>query len=167
MVQPAVQERVSRAVEDIDATIRDLRAAIFELHQQPGQVSLRAAVQELVDEYAAALGFRPEFSCTGPIDTVVPASVRPQILAAIRESLSNVVRHARASRVQVQIVVTGTEVTARVSDDGIGITSTDRRSGLRNLEERAAALGGAVRIGPNEPHGTVLELRAPFAVSLD
>lgn len=162
MVQPEVQERISRAVEDIDATIRDLRAAIFELHHQPDKKSFRADVQALVEEYTAALGFRPELSCTGPLDSTVPASVRPQILAAIRESLSNVVRHAQASTVRVEVIVTGQDVTARVCDDGIGISSSDRRSGLRNLEERAAALGGAVRLEPNQPHGTVLELRAPL-----
>ena len=162
MVQPEVQERISRAVEDIDATIRDLRAAIFELHHQPDKKSFRADVQALVEEYTSALGFRPELSCTGPLDSTVPASVRPQILAAVRESLSNVVRHAQASTVKVEVIVTAQDVTARVSDDGVGISSSDRRSGLRNLEERAAALGGAVRLESNQPHGTVLELRAPL-----
>jgi signal transduction histidine kinase len=162
MVRPEVQERIGRAVEDIDATIRDLRTAIFELHHQPGRRSLRADVQGLVEEYTSALGFRPELICTGPLDSAVPAVVRPQILAAVRESLSNVVRHAHASAVQVEIAVTSADVTARVTDNGVGITSSDRRSGLRNLEERAAALGGTVRLESNQPHGTVLELRAPL-----
>jgi signal transduction histidine kinase len=162
MVPPEVQERIGRSVEDIDATIRDLRAAIFELHPRPGGSSLRADIQELIEEYTAALGFRPELVCAGPIDSAVPTVVRPPILAAIRESLSNVVRHAEASRVKVEIIVTGQDVTARVSDDGVGITSTTPQSGLRNLRERAAALGGAVRLESNQPHGTVLELRAPL-----
>lgn len=162
MVNPDVQGRIGQAVEDIDATIRDLRAAIFELHSQPGKPSLQSEVQTLVDEYTAPLGFRPELVFTGPIDSTVPTSVRPQIIAALRESLSNVVRHAQASKVKVEITVSGSDVTARISDDGIGISSSDRRSGLRNLEERAAALGGAVRLESNEPHGTVLELRAPL-----
>ena len=162
MVRPEVQERITQAVEDIDATIRDLRGAIFELQSEPGRSSLRADLQTLVDEYTGPLGFRPELIISGPIDTMVPASVRPQIVAAVRESLSNVVRHARAGTATVEIIVTGTEVTARISDDGIGISSSDRRSGLRNLEERAAALGGAVRLESNQPHGTVLELRAPL-----
>uniref|UniRef100_UPI000DD37EC8 GAF domain-containing sensor histidine kinase n=1 Tax=Kribbella monticola TaxID=2185285 RepID=UPI000DD37EC8 len=162
MVRPEVQERITRSVEDIDATIRDLRGAIFELQSTPGKPSLRADIQTLVDEYAGPLGFRPELIITGPIDSTVPASVRPQLVAAVRESLSNVVRHAHARSVKVEIIVTGIDVTARISDDGIGITSSDRRSGLRNLEERAAALGGAVRLESNQPHGTVLELRAPL-----
>jgi len=161
MVNPEVRERIGRAVDDIDATIRDLRAAIFELHHQPDQSSLRADVQALVAEYAEPLGFRPRLTCTGPLDTAVPATVRPQILAAIRESLSNVVRHAQATEVTVEVTVASDEVTARISDNGIGITDTDRQSGLRNLRQRAQALGGAVRLSANQPHGTVLELRAP------
>jgi len=163
MVAPDVQVRIGRAVEDIDATIRDLRAAIFELHHHGERSSLRSDLLALVEEYAGALGFRPELICTGPLDSAVPAVARPQILAAVRESLSNVVRHAGASSVAVEVTVTGDEVIARVSDDGVGISSTDRQSGLRNLRERAAALGGAVRLDHNEPHGTVVELRAPLS----
>ncbi|WP_344222175.1 GAF domain-containing sensor histidine kinase [Kribbella sancticallisti] len=162
MVRPEVQERISRAVEDIDTTIRELRAAIFELHHRPGEISLRADVQDLVAEYAEPLGFRPRLVCTGPLDTAVPATARPQILAAIRESLSNVVRHARASDVLVEVTAGGDEVVARVTDNGIGIADNTRQSGLRNLRERAEALGGAVRLTAHEPHGTVLELRAPL-----
>ncbi|GAA1569145.1 two-component system sensor histidine kinase [Kribbella sancticallisti] len=162
MVRPDVQDRIGRAVEDIDGTIRDLRAAIFELHHQPGATSLRGDVRGLVDEYAAALGFRPQLVLTGPLDSAVPAVVRPQILAAVRESLSNVVRHAQATMVKVEVEVTGEAVTARVTDNGVGIGPGDRESGLRNLRERAASLGGAVRLESTQPHGTVLELCAPF-----
>ena len=169
MVRPDVQERIGRAVNDIDTTIRDLRAAIFELHHQPDQNSLRADVQALVAEYAEPLGFRPQLTCTGPLDSAVPTAVRPQILAAIRESLSNVVRHAQATEVAVEVAVTAHEVIARVADNGIGIdsTTTDRQSGLQNLRERAEALGGAVQLSANDPHGTVLELRAPLTASAD
>ncbi|WP_350275851.1 GAF domain-containing sensor histidine kinase [Kribbella sp. HUAS MG21] len=162
MARPEVQERIGRAVADIDSTIRDLREAIFELHRQPGESSLRAEVQELVGEYTSALGFRPVLACTGPVDTAVPASARPQVLAALRESLSNVVRHARATEVKVDLTVTGHEVTLQVADNGVGIGPTDRQSGLRNLRERAATLGGSVQVRPNQPRGTVVELRAPL-----
>ena len=162
MAGPEVQERIGRAVEDIDATIRDLRAAIFALHHQPGHRSLRADVQSLVAEYADSLGFRPRLSCEGPLDTAVPVTVRPQILAAIRESLSNVVRHAHASEVRVDVIVAGGEVVTRVADNGVGLAAGHRQSGLRNLRERAETLGGTVLVQSNQPHGTVLELRAPL-----
>jgi signal transduction histidine kinase len=161
-VAPDVQDRISRAVIDIDATIRDLRASIFELQHKPGRRSMRADVRALVDEYTVTLGFAPRLRFSGPIDSVVPALARPQILAAVREALSNVARHARASSVTVDITVAAGEVTAQVADDGIGIMATATESGLRNLRERASALGGTVRVAERPPHGTVLELRAPL-----
>ena len=87
----------------------------------PATESLRADIQALVAEYAESLGFRPRLTCTGPLDSAVPVTVRPQILAAIRESLSNVVRHAQASEVRVDVIVAdGEVVTARVADNGVG-----------------------------------------------
>ena len=163
MVNAEVQERIDRAIADIDSTIRDLRAAIFELHHHPARRSLRSDLQTLVSEYAGPLGFRAELTCTGPLDAVVPLEVRPEILAAVRESLSNVVRHAEATAVTVDVTATATEVISRVADNGVGVPAGDHRSGLRNLEERAEALGGAIRLERNQPHGTVLELRVPLA----
>jgi two-component system, NarL family, sensor histidine kinase DevS len=163
MVDAEAHERLGGAIADIDATIRDLRAAIFELHHRPSRRSLRADIQALVAEYAETLGFRPGLTFTGPLDAVVPVSVRPQILAAIRESLSNVVRHAGATEVTVEVTATPIEVIARVTDNGVGLSGTDHQSGLRNLQDRAEALGGAVRLQRKEPQGTVLELRAPLA----
>jgi len=164
MVRPEGQDRIVRAVDDIDTTIRDLRAAIFELQQQPdSRSSLRADIRGVVDEYTETLGFAPHVRLQGPLDSVVPAKVRPQILATIREGLSNVVRHASASSVEVEVSVSDGEVVARIVDDGVGIEDNGRQSGLRNLRERAAALGGAVRVEAGRPRGTVLELRAPYA----
>jgi signal transduction histidine kinase len=161
MARPEHQERLGRAVEDIDTTIHDLRAAIFELQQAPNSSSLRSDLQALVAEYAEGLGFRPQLVSSGPLDTAVPASVRPQILAVVRESLSNVVRHAHATQVTVEVTVGSGQVVARVADDGTGIGPSTRRSGLRNLTERAQSLGGTVRIGDNQPHGTIVEFTAP------
>ncbi|MFI5735844.1 GAF domain-containing protein [Kribbella sp. NPDC051587] len=161
LARPEHQDRLRRAVDDIDTTIRDLRAAIFELQQGPEARSLRGDVQALVAEYAEPLGFRATLICTGPIDTMVPAVVRPQILATIRESLSNIVRHAEASKVTVEVAVSDGQVITRITDNGVGIAATARRSGLHNLVERAEPLGGTVSIADNEPHGTIIELRAP------
>ena len=161
MARPEHQERLGRAVEDIDTTIHDLRAAIFELQQAPDSSSLRKDLQALVSEYTEGLGFRPKLVITGPLDTAVPASVRPQILAVVRESLSNVIRHAHASQAIVDVTVGAGQVVARVADDGTGIGASTRRSGLRNLTERARSLGGTIRLADNDPHGTVVEFTAP------
>ncbi len=141
MVRPEVQTRISQAVEDIDATIRDLRAAIFELHSQPGKPSLRSDLKTLVDEYASALGFRPELVCTGPVDSTIPSSVRPQLIAAVRESLSNVVRHARATSVQ------GRDRGHRYGDHRPGLRRRRRDQAGRSAKRPAQSRGTRGRIG--------------------
>jgi signal transduction histidine kinase len=164
MVRPEGYERMDRAVSDIDTTIRDLRAAIFELQQAPdSRSSLRAGIRGVVDEYAETMDFTPALTLQGPLDSVVPVEVRSQILAAVREGLSNVVRHAAASRVEVEVLISGDDVVARIIDNGVGFAETGRESGLRNLRERAKSLGGTVRVEAVHPHGTLLELRAPYA----
>ncbi len=162
MVSPGVQERIRRAVQDIDSTIEDLRAAIYELHKDPDHTSLREDVENVIDEYVDALGYVPRVELRGPLDSVVPANVRPQLLATVREGLSNVTRHAAASRVDVQIVVLGREVVARITDDGVGISWNGRESGLGNLRSRAGAVGGSVQVQRVQPNGTQLEFRAPL-----
>ena len=162
MVSPGAQERIRRAVQDIDSTIEDLRAAIYELHKDPDRTSLREDVEKVIDEYVDALGYVPRVELRGPLDSVVPANVRPQLLATVREGLSNVTRHAAASRVDVQIVVLGREVVARITDDGVGISWNGRESGLGNLRSRAGAVGGSVQVQRVQPNGTQLEFRAPL-----
>ena len=56
---------------------------------------------------AASLGFTPALELTGPVDSAVPEAVRPDLLAVLREALSNAVRHAHATAVQVRLRVTG------------------------------------------------------------
>jgi signal transduction histidine kinase len=164
MVRPEGYERMDRAVSDIDTTIRDLRAAIFELQQAPdSRSSLRAGIRGVVDEYAETMDFTPALTLQGPLDSVVPVKVRSQILAAVREGLSNVVRHAAASHVEVEVLISGDDVVARIIDNGVGFAETGRESGLRNLRERAKSLGGTVKVEAVHPHGTLLELRAPYA----
>ncbi|NUR97567.1 MAG: GAF domain-containing protein [Kribbellaceae bacterium] len=162
LVAPEHQQRLTRAVDEIDTTIHELRAAIFELQQPPDAASLRGDIQTLVGEYTEPLGFRAQLTFTGPIDTVVPVTVRPQILATIREALSNIVRHAQASHAAVEVTVEPDHIVTRITDNGIGIGPSTRRSGLRNLSDRAMTLGGTVRIADNVPQGTVVELRAPI-----
>lgn len=77
------------------------------------------------------------------------------------EALSNVARHARASEVHVSVDVDD-RVTLQVTDDGRGIEPGGRRSGLRNLEERAAALGGSFSAEPAPAGGTVLLWSVPL-----
>ena len=149
ITSPDVAERVSQAVDGLDDTIREIRSTIFALqaHPEDQQVSLRARILFSTQEMAGALGFAPSLRLDGILDTAVPERVAEAMLTALREALSNVARHAKASRVEV-IVEVDRDLLLTVRDNGVGIPPRGRRSGLRNLEQRAAHLGGSMTVRP-------------------
>jgi signal transduction histidine kinase len=162
LTRPEAVNRVSSAVDALDETIGEIRSAIFSLqaHGESKQ-GLRAQVLQVVDEMNAALGFAPSMRLVGPIDEAVPALIGDQMLTALREALSNAARHAGATKVEVTVEA-GPELVLRVQDDGTGIAGATRRSGLANLAERAAALGGELEMGPDDGgRGTHLVWRVP------
>jgi len=142
---PEVADRVSRSVDALDDTIREIRSAIFALqaHPEARPAALRARILFVAQEMVPALGFAPSLQLTGPLDTRVPAQVAEHMLTALRESLSNAARHAGASQVHVTVSVDD-ELVLTVRDNGVGLRPGGRRSGLRNLQERALALGGTL-----------------------
>jgi signal transduction histidine kinase len=163
---PEVANRVVRAVDDIDETIKVIRSTIFALQSreagQAGQPGLRAQVLAEVEAASRTLGFMPSLTFDGLIDTKVPDGVGENVVAVIREGLSNVARHARAGRAQVAVLV-GERLTLRIVDDGAGMPEgAGRRSGLRNLRQRAERLGGSMRLESSKEQGTVLEWRVPL-----
>lgn len=165
IVLPEVAERVHRAVDELDQTIKEIRSTIFAL-QAPvidEQPSLRARVVQEVEAATPSLGFTPSLQLDGLVDTTVPPEIGEHVLAVLREALSNAARHAHASKVSVLLAVDSVQVQLRVTDDGIGISETGRRSGLRNLAERAEALGGSLEVGPAVgAGGTGLVWRVPL-----
>jgi signal transduction histidine kinase len=159
----AAASRIESAVDDLDLTVKHIRTAIFGLER--GRVDddgLRQRVLSLVHEAAGPLGFEPRVLLDGPLDTGVDAAVGPELLATLREALSNVARHARASHVDIELTVDD-EVCLRVIDDGVGPPddSTPRGNGLSNMASRAEKLGGELHIGAAPGAGTLLEWRAP------
>ncbi|MGW0750500.1 sensor histidine kinase [Streptomyces sp. NPDC002587] len=163
---PEASERLGRAIDDLDETIKIIRSTIFGLRERevPAPApKLRLRVVRTLDEAATALGFAPALRMEGLIDTDVPPHVADEVLAVIREALTNVARHARATRAEVSIAVGEGVLTVVVGDNGIGIPEGGRRSGLRNLAERAGLLGGELTVarGP-AGRGTELKWRVPL-----
>ncbi len=160
--RPEVVTRISAAVDDIDATIKDIRRSIFELGSDRGMLTeLRAELQSVLEEGAVVLGFRPQFTAVGPLDSAVPDTIRPHLVAVLREALSNAARHARATSVLVTCAV-GNDVRLTVTDDGVGIGRNVAMSGLRNMRERAESLGGTFEFAADGTSGTVLVWTAPL-----
>ncbi|MFD9500891.1 GAF domain-containing sensor histidine kinase [Streptomyces sp. NPDC060035] len=158
---PAVQTGVGRAVDELDVTIQEIRTAIFALQQEPAEApsGLRTRVLREINMAAVPLGFKPSHRFLGPVDTLVGELAGKNLIAALREALSNTFRHAGASMVEVSVDATATlpdgrdAVRLSVVDDGVGIPDSGRRSGLRNLARRAESLGGASWFGPGENGG--------------
>jgi signal transduction histidine kinase len=162
----AAAGRVEGAVEDLDLTVKQIRSAIFGLEPltRGAESGVRNQVLELVRDSGAALGFEPTVLFDGPVDSSTPDGLAVDLLATLREALSNVARHARAGRVDVTVAVDAAGLLLRVADDGVGPPAPDqpRGHGLDNMAARAARRGGSFDIGRATSNGTVVEWRVPI-----
>jgi two-component system, NarL family, sensor histidine kinase DevS len=158
--QPAVA-RVTSTIDDLDATIKEIREAIFALEPAPG-TGLRARALEAIADITEALGFKPTVSFRGLPDRDVALPVQLEATAVLREALSNSARHAHASRVEVHITVDD-ELGVLVVDNGVGVGKPGRMSGIANARARAELLGGHLDVLPAEGGGTRFHWRVPIA----
>ncbi|WP_196805943.1 GAF domain-containing protein [Terracoccus sp. 273MFTsu3.1] len=113
-----VRSALGRAVEDLDETIRQIRASIFELQEPPSSLDARAVLLEVVAAATTGLGVEPALTLEGPVATVIDPVLLHDVTAVLREALTNVVKHARCSAVSVRVAVTAEAVTVEVIDDG-------------------------------------------------
>jgi signal transduction histidine kinase len=163
MTGPEAADRVQGAVGDLDKTIKEIRSTIYALQRsdRSPSSSLRARIVELIEELTPAVGFTPTLRLEGLVDTRVSKDVADELLPVLREALSNVARHAKASHADVSVVVDDEWVTLTVSDNGVGIPDDGRRSGLANLEARASSLGGSFVAHSVPEGGAELVWRVP------
>ena len=169
---PEAVERLSRAVDDLDDTIKIIRSTIFGLRAHGGGTKegggLRGRVSEAVKVSATSFGFAPALRVEGLVDTDVPGEVADHALAVLGEALSNAVRHSGAHSVDVHLQCARGELALTVTDDGCGVPDGVARSGLKNLEDRARALGGTLTLGERpQGGGTRLVWRVPTGSARD
>lgn len=154
-----VSQRLNDVVDQIDATIKKVRAVVFDLHtQQPGRSSLSQLVGECVSEASRALGFLPGLQTFGDLDSL-PARLHDHLLGVLREGLSNVARHARATETSVVIRVADGRLSVRIDDNGVGASPDSAiGTGTRNVTARAAMFGGHAELKPADS-GSGVSLR--------
>lgn len=153
-VATALAERLAMAISDIDDTIRQVRASIFELGSNPG---VRASALALVRELVPVVGFEIPVSFVGPVDSVVPDQVAEHLLATLREAITNIARHAQASNASVTLSVADGLCRLEVVDNGCGVDHQRAREGglgLVNLRRRAEKLHGHLVVESIEKGGT-------------
>lgn len=161
---PTVAARLQAAVDDMDDTIRQIRTSIFGLQEVRGVRSTpRAVLADLVAELEPVLGFAPDLSLDGPVDTVLGPEILEDAQAVLREGLTNVAKHSDADRVSVSVSVSARHITIEIVDNGTSVPATAGRcSGLANLERRATLRSGALTLG-HGPEGTTLRWTAAVA----
>ena len=158
-----LSKRVRQRVEDIDRTIRRIRTSIFALRGPLDAAAggLPSAVLEVTSELTAVLGFPPHVSFAGQLDFSIDEVLTDDVTAAVRETLTNVAKHARAASASVDVTLAAGELTITVTDDGVGMRDTGRSSGTANLRTRAERRGGSFTLEQAHSVGTIAILTVP------
>ena len=161
---PETRSAMLRQIDEIDRTIRQVRNTIFELKPVAGRGKLRTEVLQTVRAATRLFATPPQVRFSGPVDTLTPPAMNADIVAVVREGLSNAARHAEASWVEVELVACADGIRIDVRDNGVGIAAdpSPELSGLSNLQARAERLGGTFTLAPRDPNGTVLSWAVPW-----
>jgi signal transduction histidine kinase len=158
----AVKARLGRTVEELDETIRQIRTRIHALQEDSLQ-SLRGTALAVVDQLAPLLPAPPDVSLVGPLDTITDEATIADVEAVLRESLTNVTKHAQATQVRVRIQAGKQRLYLTVIDNGVGLGRSTRRSGLENLNQRAERQGGYLEVGDSAEGGLRLRWSIPIS----
>ncbi len=154
---PATAERVNGYADILDGVIKKIRTSIFGL-RQPRQAAagLHARLMEVIEEHAAQLGFTASISLAGPPGPDPGEALAHDILAVTREALSNCARHARSTAVSISLARQDGLITLDITDNGRGIGTPGRSSGLASMRRRAERNGGTLKITAPASGGTCL-----------
>ena len=163
--RPDTTERISGVVDEIDEAIREIRGAIFTLHRPAGFNSgLEAALRASLSEASRLLGHHPTLRLGGVLSNI-SHDLGAELLAVLREAMTNVAKHAEATHTEVTLDIGVDAVTLVVYDDGVGMSPANSSNpgglGIRNIEERASRLGGEVMFVQRQPRGTEVRWVVP------
>lgn len=164
MRSPDASERIEHAVDEIDLIIREIRTAVFTLGSAGREGSLGQELATVTAQAKRVLGYSPRVRLDGPVETAITPEIRTELLASLREALTNIARHAGATEAEVELVATDV-VTLRVLDNGRGVPTefdTSSGNGLHNMAERARLLGGGCALAPRPDRGTELSWWVPL-----
>ena len=161
------RRRVDRAIDALHAAIGEIRVFIYGLRPDRAlHGDLRRSLSDLAEEVGRTADAEVDLDIA---EVTLSEEVAAEVVAITREALSNVARHAGASRAQVHLVPRGESVRLVIADNGRGFDPRSRRGpekrGLSNIRDRAAALGGRVTVRSNQGSGTRIIVEVPLDAS--
>lgn len=160
------RKAIIEQVNALDATISEIRTAIFTLTIEPDAEtpSVRHQVIDVLSEMAGISQEPPRVTFTGAVDLMVPSTMVDDVVAVVREGLANIAKHARASDAAVSITVDNGTLTILIEDDGdgAGTVRSHPGGGTANLGDRADRRGGSFQVLPRKPRGTTLKWTVPI-----
>ncbi|MFJ8962508.1 GAF domain-containing protein [Lentzea sp. NPDC102401] len=158
---PEARRRVQKAVNQLDQTVLEIRTSIFDLQADLGDTGLRRRLLDIVAELTEGAELTPAVRMSGTIDNLVPDHIGEHAEAVVRELVSNALRHSRATELTLTVEADDALVISMV-DNGVGMPPHVARSGLRNLEQRAAGCGGTCAVAGEPSGGTRVTWQVPL-----
>jgi signal transduction histidine kinase len=158
----AVRGRINSAIDELDGTIHEIRTTIFEIDQADlRDAPLLGRIAAITNEVGERLNVEVDLEATGNVDVVVGSACGHHAILALREILSNIVRHSNATAIRVEVEVDEDLIVLSVTDNGVGFTApVGPGQGLRNLTSRARELGGDCVIDSEIGRGTLVRWTA-------
>jgi PAS domain S-box-containing protein len=162
---PRLNKKTDAALAHLDATMKAVRMAINNLRPAVLDLGLSAAIEWQVREFQRRNGIAIDL-VMDEIDIDLDDNRATALFRILQESLSNVVRHAQATRVRIELCIDGNKLFMKIADNGIGIFPECRRKtnsfGLVGIAERAGALGGELTVESGEGQGAKLTIAIPL-----
>ena len=159
-------DRLKEAVSNLDATIRQVRSTIYELGSAGIDQGFRSTFLALIRDLNSVVGLEVRTSLDGPLDAAVTSELAEHLLATVREALTNIGRHARASEASVNLSIKGGLCILQVRDNGRGVgerAAGEGGLGLGNLRRRAEKLHGQLVVENLDTGGTLLTWQVPIS----
>jgi signal transduction histidine kinase len=161
------KDTVERAIETLNNIIKDIRSYIMDLRPRVSVVAdLPDAIQQLVEDVRVNTLVQAEFTIDGSVKGLINQTEAIALFHIAQEALSNVIKHSRATRVDVRLSVGDRAVTVEVRDNGVGIDEKRAeaydRQGLRNMRDRARSVGANLVLDSQPGKGTTVRVELPL-----
>ena len=160
----AVRAKIDASIDHLDESIVALRRYIFDLRPPVwARPSLRETLADLVGQLSAPYNATVSLEVSCPAD-LVPRHLADELVATVKEALSNALRHSRADSIEVRVGCGATQAVMTVSDNGVGFDQSGpgKGLGLSNMANRVGAVGGSFRVDTTEGKGTVVRATFPL-----